>query len=70
MLSKINSKLKSESALKRTPLTLMHLTVKMTYSIQCMEKAMVYGDYDDCFVLCFATDEIVPFGLQLNLKIA
>ena len=39
-------------------------------SIQCMEKAMVYGDYDDCFVLCFATDEIVTLGLQLNLKIA
>ena len=41
-----------------------------TYSIQCMEKAMVYGDYDDCFVLCFVTDEIVPLSLQLNLKIA
>lgn len=33
-------------------------------------KGMVYGDYDDCFVLCFATDEIVTLGLQLNLKIA
>ena len=65
-----NSKLEYESALKRTPLTLMYLTVKMTYSIQCMEKAMVYGDYDDCFVLCFVTDEIVPLSLQLNLKIA
>ena len=48
----------------------MYLTVKMTYSIQCMEKAMVYGDYDDCFVLCFATDEIVSLGFGLNLKIA